>query len=129
MAMSDATEEFDGLEAFFRAGRAAAPDPDARLLARIEADALALQQARLAPPPAAVASRPSRWSGLREALGGRRVMAGLVTATLAGLWLGVAQPTQLMALTRPVTQTLLGDSATLDQLDLIPTLDTVLTEG
>ena len=55
------------------------------------------------------------------------LMAGIVTAALAGLWLGIAQPGDFAPLTQSVTQSLIGDSSSLDQIDLIPTVDTVLT--
>ena len=56
-------------------------------------------------------------------------MAGLLSATLAGLWLGFSPPAQLAPLTRSITQSVLGDTTTLDGLDLIPAIDSVLTEG
>ena len=72
-------DPFD-LEAAFDAARAApAPLPDG-LAARIVADAIAHQPRK--PLPARILA----------ALGGPAGVGGLVTATVAGFWLGVAPP-------------------------------------
>ncbi len=81
-------ESDDPLERFFEAGRRQAPPPSDALLARIEADALAaLAAGRPAPAPALPG-----WRGLLAALGGWRAGAGLATAALAGLAIGIAVP-------------------------------------
>lgn len=128
MAKTEMSDEFDGLEALFAAGRAEAPDPSAALFARIEADALrvAAERRKAATPSSA---RLGFWRGLSAALGGRGAMAGLLSATLAGLWLGFSPPAGLATLTQSVTQGVLGATSSLDGVDLIPTLDTVLTQG
>jgi hypothetical protein len=112
------------LDDLFARARAESPQPPAGLLARIEADALAVHKAR---QPAAPARR-SRWAGWVGALGGNGVLAGLATATLAGLWLGFAQPAPVSALTTTVSQAFGADSA-LDSVELIPALDTFGAEG
>ncbi|MBI1219741.1 MAG: dihydroorotate dehydrogenase [Rhodobacteraceae bacterium] len=129
--MADTSDEFDGLDAFFEAGQAEAPALSDALLARIVADAAAVQAAALqAAKPAPVARRrPGLWHTLSAAIGGRGAVAGLLSATLAGLWLGFSPPAQLAPLTRSISQSVLGDTTTLDGLDLIPAIDTVLTEG
>lgn len=134
MVMAENSDDFDGLDAFFAAGRATAPAvvPDA-LMARILADAAAVQAAAARPTAArpAPVRRPGLWRLLSETLGGRGALAGLLTATLAGLWLGFSPPAQIAPLTRTVSQTVLGDSSStaLDGLDLMPAIDTVLTQG
>jgi hypothetical protein len=92
MTMTD-RHETDGdaaLDALFGAARATRPDPSAALLARIAADAeaLAADRARQA------AARPARGGmfGWLPAIGGWPALAGLATATVAGLWIGYAQP-------------------------------------
>ncbi len=137
MVMAENSDDFDGLEAFFAAGRAQGPAtvPDAlpdALMARILADAAAVQAAAARPVTRpATAARPGLWRRLSETLGGRGALAGLLSATLAGLWLGFSPPDQIAPLTRTVSQTVLGDNAAtmLDGLDLIPAIDTVLTQG
>lgn len=68
------------LEAFFDAARAAQPQMPSGLMARIVADA-------------AVHQRPAPlWRRAMAALGGPVAMGGLVTATVAGFWLGLVPP-------------------------------------
>jgi hypothetical protein len=87
MTMTDTERDRDmALEAFFDAGRKAAPQPSAELLARITADA----DATLA---ATVPARPARRRGIAAWLGGWPVLAGLATAAAAGVWIGYSTPT------------------------------------
>ncbi len=72
-------DAFD-LETAFSRARAEPPMATDGLLARITADALALR-------------RPvRRWRSLLAAIGGPAGAGGLVTATVAGFWLGFAPP-------------------------------------
>ena len=112
------------LDDLFARARAAGPVPSAGLIARIEADAAAQSGRRV------VLRRPrrSRWAGLVAALGGGAVLAGLATATLAGVWIGVAQPASL----RTLTDTVSGEAAidtSYDRVELIPSFDPFVTEG
>lgn len=69
-------------------------------LARIEADALALQPSLA--PPAAVAAQAAQtrwWALLTDVFGGSRGLAGLSLAAASGLWIGVAQPVELSSVT------------------------------
>jgi hypothetical protein len=90
--MTDRHENEDeaALDALFGAARAARPDPSAALLARIAADAeaVAAELARQA------AARPARggFFGWLPAIGGWPALAGLATATVAGVWIGYVQP-------------------------------------
>lgn len=77
--MMKQTDRFD-LEAAFDAARAAPPPMPAALMARIEADAVAL----LRPVPL--------WRRLVAGIGGAAGVAGLATATVVGFWIGVAPP-------------------------------------
>jgi hypothetical protein len=113
------------LESLFATARAERPSPSAGLTARIMADAEAVQSAfRPAPVPA----RPRRWSGWIAAIGGNGVLAGLATATLAGLWLGFAQPAPVSALTQTVSDAFAADAG-LGSVELIPSLDSFGLEG
>lgn len=81
-----------GLEALFEAARATAPTPSPDLLARVLADAEAAQAASVAP----VRTAPRRrFAQLFDVIGGWPAMAGLVSAGVAGLWLGVSPPAAL----------------------------------
>ncbi|GGH55756.1 hypothetical protein GVY41_11680 [Frigidibacter albus] len=90
MTMADPhkmTETDMELEAFFSAGRAAAAEPSAAFLARVLAEAEAVQAGRIAPAPP---PRQGIWAGVLSALGGWGGAGGLATATIAGVWLGFA---------------------------------------
>ena len=99
--MTDKQGEFDPLEDFFRAGRANPAQPDDALLTRVLADAEAAQNAVVATGGTARRARPSLWAMVAGAVGGWPAMAGLATATVAGVWIGVSAPTGLsnMAMT------------------------------
>jgi len=79
MMMTQSDNAFD-LEAAFDAARNAPPQMPIGLSARILADA----EANL--PPAPLLQR------LMAAIGGTASLGGLVTATMVGLWIGVAPP-------------------------------------
>ncbi len=106
------------LVAVFAAARAAAPEPSAVFLARVLADAEAVQAQRRAPVPSRPA-RQGRWRGILAALGGWGAAGGLATATLAGLWLGFAGAQG----TGAVAGLLAGEDEQIGTLDLIPDFD------
>jgi len=113
------------LEGFFEETRTMRPSPSADLTARILADADAVQAGFRSAP---VAVRPRRWSGWIAAMGGTGVLAGLATATLAGLWLGFAQPAPVLTLTQTVSDAFAADAG-LGAVELIPSLDAFGLEG
>lgn len=83
MAMTETDRGTDDmLESLFEAARAAQEPADAALMARVLADARAVQ-AETGPT-----ALPRRGPGLWAMLGGWPAMGGLATATVAGLWLG-----------------------------------------
>lgn len=84
----------DPLEAFFEAGRADAPRISPDLLQRVRAEALIALDARRRIAPAAPPSLRRRIVG---ALGGWPALGGLVAATLAGIWIGIAAPEAMRA--------------------------------
>ena len=99
------------------------PVPDA-LMARILADAA---RAQPRPQPFAVrAPAPAKltfWQAMSDVFGGAGVLAGLATAACAGIYLGAVQPAALTS----VTLALAGSSA-VDQLDFMPSIDSLLAE-
>lgn len=98
MAMTDKNRVDHDLAGFFEAAHRAAPEPSPDLLARVLADAgraQADQAARVIPRPSA---RVARWRQFVDVLGGWPAMAGLVSAGVAGLWLGINPPDMLSVL-------------------------------
>lgn len=101
MTKTDKMLRDDELEGLFAAARAQTPVPSADLMARILADA----EAQAVPEPAPATGgrtggrpvRPTRgfWAALVAGLGGWPVLAGMATATVAGVWLGFATPEAL----------------------------------
>lgn len=91
----------DDLETLFRAARTDRPAPSDDLMARVLADAAALQPKAAAPAPrrAAAPARTGFFAGLAALFGGGGVLAGMGTAAVAGLFLGFAQPAPVSALT------------------------------
>lgn len=81
------------LEALFRAAIETAPEPGPDLMARVFADAEAELAAASQPAvTAARTARPGLLASLLAALGGWPTLAGLATATVAGVWIGWAAP-------------------------------------
>ena len=96
--MTSERDDMAELDAAFAAARDAQPEPSDALMARIMADAAAVQAGRVA------AVRPSARRARRGAkvlalLGGWPALGGLVTATVAGVWLGLNPPPQMENLT------------------------------
>ena len=117
------------LAAFFAAARDDAPEPDAPLLSRILGAGLAEQTAIAAARRPRVVVKPAP-RGLAGWFGNWRAATGLVSATLAGLWLGFSPPVGLAGLADGVLGTSLAGSATVvDQVDLLPSIETYLVEG
>lgn len=94
-------------------------------MARVLADAYALQ-----PQPQPVSAQPSAAPGWRvrltaalSAFGGMGATAGLVTATLAGIWIGFARPDLVASLTTAWTE------APMESIELLPAVDAWLMEG
>ena len=101
------------LDAIFAAARDL-PEPSADLMARVLADAAAVQAERAEPqilPYASTASAsPGFWAEIRTGLGGWLGLGGLAAAGLAGLALGVALPAELDVLAGGQISAALGAS-------------------
>lgn len=121
------------LAGYFAAARDQPPEPDAALMTQVLAAGLAEQTALAAArkPPVAIAvavasarRRPGNW------FHGWGAATGLVSATLAGLWLGFSPPAGLAGLADGVLGTSMSGSApVVDQIDLLPSFETYLAEG
>lgn len=94
--MAETDKDFDGLDALLGAARDAVPMPSDALLARVLDDAEQVQAGFVPVRPAS--RRASFWAQISAALGGWQGMAGLATAGIAGLWLGISPPEALPVL-------------------------------
>jgi hypothetical protein len=110
----------DGLFAQAR-GADQALSPSSDLLARVMADA----EAMLVVPVAAElpSERRSIWAGFLEFIGGRRAFGGLVTAGLAGIWLGVSGGAQV------ATYLGVSDVSVVESVDFMPVEDVFAMVG
>ncbi|PTE20914.1 dihydroorotate dehydrogenase [Cereibacter changlensis JA139] len=120
------------LDDLFAEARTRAPAPSEALMARVLADA-ATHQPRPAAAPVRVARPSSGWSswfaGLR---GGALAGAGMMTATLAGVWIGFAQPSSMVSVTDALWQGAVQQIDVVElqpSLDLFPSLDGFMSEG
>ena len=111
--MSNAPYEPDPLEAEFSALKRRVEPPSGDLMARVMADADAVQAQILTPLPKA---RVSALSRVMDVIGGWPTLAGMATAGMAGVWIGVAQPAALLE----GSQTLLYGDANAALVDLDP---------
>ena len=111
-----------GLDDLFATARAARPAPSEALMARVLADALAEQPKAVVAAPGPRPRGPGLWARLTWAFGGAGAVAGMGTAAVTGLFLGLVQPAGLAAL----DEAMLG--APLETVELIPGID-VLLEG
>ncbi|MDE9449327.1 hypothetical protein J3R80_02455 [Aliiroseovarius sp. Z3] len=96
------------LEAFFNAARNDTATPSDALMAAILDDAATEQAGRDASPSSLkdkslVQGKDRRqrrgfWADLRASMGGWPALAGMATATIAGVWIGFVSPAQLEAM-------------------------------
>ncbi len=101
-----------------------APSDD--LMARIQADADGVLDEQQAAQSAALSKpRPGIFAGLFASLGGWPAMAGLTTATVAGIWIGYASPDALTVFTEDYIT--IGTNYGVD--DFMPSFDNILDEG
>lgn len=126
---------FDGsdadFEALFAEMRDLAVAPSARLMARVLADAeVEMPVKRVAPlvarPATAVVQQSGGLRGLFAALGGWGGVGGLVSATVAGVWIGFADIGTSLGVT-----SLMGASAVdvATTVELMPGADAFATVG
>ncbi|MDE3027418.1 MAG: hypothetical protein KGH84_03345, partial [Paracoccaceae bacterium] len=111
MAMTETGKNSMGLEAFFQAATAKAPEVSDNLMSRIFGDADAVQAERLCASAPLPPAKLGLWRGFIDMLGGRAALAGLVTATVMGAFLGFVQPAQLAPFAQSVTQSVLGEAS------------------
>jgi len=93
----------DMLDDVFAQARSTQPVPDDGLMARVLADA---GQVQAGFTPTETASQPAGlWARILDTLGGWPAVGSLATATVAGVWIGVAPPQSVS----DATAAILGD--------------------
>ena len=113
------------LDSLFAAARADSPAPSAALTTRVLADADAAMvrtpAAKIAPTSASGAGA-SLWTKLAALFGGAGAVAGMATATVAGFYIGFAQP-----MNNGLLPAVLGGE--IAELEMMPGLDALLDEA
>ena len=109
-----------GLDDLFAAARAAPPVASQALVARVLADALAEQPRAGAQGARLPGPVPGLWARLVWALGGSGAVAGMGTAAVAGLAIGLWQPAGLAGLDEAVF------GAPLETVELVPVIEPLL---
>ncbi len=116
----------DDLEALFAEAKSGAMQPSQGLMARVIADAEALQ-----PRPVPLAGPHARsgpqarggfLAGLAALFGGAGALAGVGSAAVAGLVIGLVQPSAVESMSGMLAST----STTIEQVELIPDVSALL---
>lgn len=121
--MTDDKRDDIFLDDLFAAGRVAAPEPSPEFLAQILSDAEEVQAGFA--PPRVVRAKPGVFASILASIGGWPSVAGLATATVAGVWIGFSSPEAVDDLASGY----LGISEEIELTDLMPSFDTFLQEG
>lgn len=122
MAEMDKNSDLFALDDLFAQARTQDVTPAPDFMERVLQDAIAAQTAATAAP----APTKAPWfRQLLSAVGGWPAVAGLATAGVAGLWIGINPPSAIAT----TTENLLGTSSDLYLVDLMPSYDFSLAEG
>ncbi len=116
------TAELDGLLA---EAASLATTPSSELMQRVIADADSVAEAGEVKSNPAQPRRRGFIAGLLAGIGGWPAIAGLATATVAGVWIGYASPETLDG----ITNGLLTSRTVYEVGDFMPTLDDLFYEG
>lgn len=120
--MADWMKEDAALDDLFAAARRAEPGPSGAWLARVQEAAEAEQAAFRAVDPGLARSGTEAaglWALVAGVFGGWGALGGMLTATVAGIWIGFAGADRLDL----VTGRLLGASESLGTVALLPEAD------
>lgn len=80
------------LDDLFATARVQAPQPSFDLMDRVLSDALSVQELAEADTPVPQVKSEPFWRAALAALGGWPAMAGLATACVGGVWIGINPP-------------------------------------
>lgn len=120
--MSKTSLDQNTLEALFAEDASGEFQPSLDFLARVEADAERIQEGFL--DERAPVKRERFWQVLVASIGGWRAVAGLATATVVGVWIGINPPSSFETLTEVAW---VNDTATYSEY--LPLLELDLSEG
>jgi hypothetical protein len=116
----------DDLDALFAEAKSGAMQPSQGLMARVIADAEALQPNSASLTDASLRSsagvRGGFFAGLAALFGGAGALAGVGSAALAGLVIGLVQPTAVQSMSGMIA----GTTTNIEQVELIPDVSTLL---
>lgn len=121
--MTDKQDLNVDLDDLFATARLHRPEPSSELLTRVQSDARHVQDDFLRPKPL-IANRNRVFEFVRE-LGGWPAMAGMCSATVAGIWIGVSPPENLVT----TAQGLLGVYNAEFVVDVLPDVYMGFDEG
>lgn len=125
MTMTDKLEnDKTELDAAFAQMRQNAPVASEALLARVMADAETVIEERNRNVENPRKSR-SLWAEIGAAIGGWTAVAGLGTATIAGVWIGFVQPESFS----PVSDMFISEITTSSLDDFMPGLNSMASGG
>lgn len=113
----------DDLDALFASARGSDVQPSQALMARVMADAQAMQPKPVPVVRTAAVRKTGFWAGLAALFGGGGVLAGLGTVAMAGFYIGFVQPDTVLALADGWTT-----ASSVETVDLMPGVDALLTE-
>jgi len=114
------------VDQLFDAARDSRPQPSDALMARIVADAdREINAGHATVAPYSAHRRRSLMTALGDAIGGWPALAGLTTATLAGVWIGFASPYAISDL----SDVIFSNETTYDLGDFMPDLNGIFVEG
>ena len=109
----------DDLDALFAQAKSQPMQPSAGVMARVLADAAA-HQTQSAPPQ--TRRKPGLFAQIADFFGGVGALAGMASAAMAGLVIGIVQPTSFEVMTGYV-----AGSALTEQVELLPDVTALLT--
>lgn len=128
--MSKNISDKDDLAMLFEAAKNAPPEPSSDFMARVLDDAQVMQPADLGVMHTEMPKQNAFkdfFMGLSDAIGGWPAFAGLATAAVTGLWIGVSPPAGLI---EPFGTVLGSDTSALsDALEYGEGFDFTLFEG
>lgn len=123
MAMADGMKEDAALDDLFAQARQSGAEPSGAWLARVlemaEAEQAAVRPATAAATAGPFARARGLWAVAAGAFGGWSALGGMLTATVAGLWIGLAGADRLDL----VAGRLLGPTESLGTVALLPDTD------